>query len=171
MKADLVRKYLAKSPATSKGRMKRPRKGLRSTRPKPSKGKESTHPIGNGRIHPNAIRTTANIIPDDEPLDGANNIFCFAALADKISGTLYTDATGALPTRSLDGNQYFFIAYDYDTSMIFAIPIKGMTDACIIGGFDDVFTKMEKRGFKPKFNVTDNQAANSIKKYLKTKDC
>jgi len=28
MKADLVRKYLAKSPATSKGRMKRPRKGL-----------------------------------------------------------------------------------------------------------------------------------------------
>ena len=28
MKADLVRKYLAKSPATSKGRMKRPRQGL-----------------------------------------------------------------------------------------------------------------------------------------------
>jgi hypothetical protein len=34
MKADLVRKYLAPSPATSKGRMKRPRTGIRSTRMK-----------------------------------------------------------------------------------------------------------------------------------------
>ena len=32
MKADLINKHLAKSPATSKGRMKRPRAGIRSTR-------------------------------------------------------------------------------------------------------------------------------------------
>ena len=42
----------------------------------------------------------------------ANNIFCFASLADKQTGTMYTDQTGALPVRSLDGMQYFFIAYD-----------------------------------------------------------
>ena len=29
-----------------------------------------------------------------------NNIFCFAALADKEKGTVYTDATGALPVMS-----------------------------------------------------------------------
>jgi hypothetical protein len=34
MKIKLVQKYVAKSPATSKGRMKRPRTGIRSTRPK-----------------------------------------------------------------------------------------------------------------------------------------
>ena len=46
----------------------------------------------------------------------ANNIFCFAALADKQTGTMYTDQTGALLVRSLDGMQYFFIAYNYDTN-------------------------------------------------------
>ena len=35
------------------------------------------------------------IIPNDEPQ--ANNIFCYASLADKQQGTLYTDATGAFP--------------------------------------------------------------------------
>jgi len=35
MKADIIKKYLAKSTATSKGRMKRPRAGIRSTRKKP----------------------------------------------------------------------------------------------------------------------------------------
>jgi len=37
MKADLVHKYLSKSPATSKGRMKRPWAGIQSTWSKPVK--------------------------------------------------------------------------------------------------------------------------------------
>ena len=45
-----------------------------------------------------------------------NNIFCLEALAESRIGTFYTDATGALPAISLDGNQYYFIAYDYDTN-------------------------------------------------------
>ena len=172
MKADLIRKYLAKSPATSKGRMRRPRQGIRSTRPKPNKNKaKESKPDKASKIHPNAIRTSAHLIPDDEQLDGANNVFCFAALADKRDGTLYTDATGALPVRSLEGNQYYFVAYDYDTNNIFAEPVKDMTDASIIGGFEAVFESLKEKGFKPKFNVTDNQAANSIKRYLKTQDC
>ena len=39
MKSELIIKYLARSPATSKGRMKRPRAGIRSTRKKGSIGK------------------------------------------------------------------------------------------------------------------------------------
>ena len=37
MKADIIKKELAKSLATFKGRMKRPRAGIRSTRKKPPK--------------------------------------------------------------------------------------------------------------------------------------
>ena len=66
-------------------------------------------------IHPNAIRTTANIIPNDET-HKSNNILCYVALADKQTGTLYTDATGVLPHMSLNGKQYFFVAYDYNTN-------------------------------------------------------
>ena len=107
-------------------------------------------------------------IPDNyESYDGANNLFCYAALADTIKCTLYTDATGALPARSLDGNQYYFVAYDYNTNYIFAIPLKDMTNTSIIEGFDKVFSQMKGKGYKPKFNVTDNQALTAIKAYLK----
>ena len=41
-----------------------------------------------------------------------NNVLCFAALTDKNKGTLYTDAIGALPVRSINGNQYYYVAYD-----------------------------------------------------------
>jgi len=156
MKADIIKKYLAKSPATSKGRMKRPRAGIRSTRPKPPKQQPPNVQAGPTNIHHNVQRTTAHLIPIDEPLDGANNVFCYAALADKQTGTYYTDATRALSTRSLNGNQYYFVAYDYDTNYIFAIPIKDQTEASIVGGFEEVFSSLKKKGFKPQFNGMDN---------------
>ena len=53
---------------------------------------------------------TPVIIPNDEPQ--AKNILCCAELSDKQQGTLYTDATGEFPEMSLDGKQYFFVAYD-----------------------------------------------------------
>ena len=64
--------------------------------------------------------------------DGVCNMFCYAALADKQTGTLYTDATGALPVKSLEGNQYYYVAYDYDRNYIFANPISDVKDNTII---------------------------------------
>ena len=49
--------------------------------------------------------------------------------------------------------------------------MKDVTDKSIIEAFEDAFTQMKEKGDKPAFNVTDSQAAKSIKKYLKTKDC
>ena len=66
----------------------------------------------------NSIHThgPTTIPVEDESSDGqVNNIFCSAALADSRTGTFYIDSTGTLPTISLDGHQYYFIAYDYDT--------------------------------------------------------
>ena len=54
-----------------------------------------------------------HVIPT-ESNDTACNVFCYAALANKHRGTMYTDATGALPVVTLEGNQYFFVAYAYD---------------------------------------------------------
>lgn len=107
-----------------------------------------------------------HMVPNDEPLDGMNNVFCYASLADKHKITLYTGATGALPVRSLDGHQYYFIAYDYDLNFIFAIPIVSLTDESIIQAFEDVFDQLKNKGYAPRFNVTDNQAAKSIRKFL-----
>ena len=86
-----------------------------------------------------------HIIPEEEKLDGMNNIFCYAALTDKQNGTLYTDATGSLLTVSLEGNQYYFVAYDYDTNAIFAIPMKDVKDDTIIAAFDEIFKDLTKK--------------------------
>ena len=99
-----------------------------------------------------------------------NDIFCYAALTDKKKGTLYTDAMGALPTRTLDGHQYYFIAYNYDSNYIFATPIKDTTDTSILTAFTDIFEELKDKGHKPTFNITDNQAAKQIKWYLKQEE-
>ena len=151
--------------------MKRPRPGIRSTRKREAHWPRMTEAKRLNTIHPNAARTMPHMVPDDEHLDGMNNVFCFAALADKHNRTLYTDATGALPVRSLDGHQYYFIAYDYDLNYIFAIPMANLTDDAIIAAFEDVFGQLKKKGYAPRFNVTDNQAAAAIKKFLTKEEC
>ena len=197
MSADNVRKFLPKSPATAKGGMKRVRTNIRSTRPKTNKRKGARR--GN-RTHDHQDshedQTTeggegASSIPNEDgsmssegededwndvdivptELHEVNNIFCFAALADKKSGTMYTDQTGALPAISLDGHQYFFVAYDYDSNYIYAVPVKDLKDDTILEAFDQVFSDLKNKGHKPKFNVTDNQAAKPIKEYLAKEDC
>ena len=150
MTADNVRKYLPASPATSKGRMKRPRTGIRSTRPKKTTKehekiiymiptpKSSSKFVIKNKTEASSIHThdPTTIPSEDESSDGqVNNIFCSTVLAESRTGTFYTDATGALPAISLDGHQYYFIAYDYDTNYIFAIPIKNITDEAIIKAF------------------------------------
>lgn len=164
MKADTVRKYLAPSPATPKGRMKRTRAGIRSTRKKPKRTKSP--PSAPNIIPDETADGTAEHVPN-----GCSNVFCFAALADKVQGTIYTDATGHLPVKSLEGHQYYFVAYDYDTNYIFAIPIRDVKDATIIAAFDEVFQELTDRGYKPRLNVTDNQATTPLKAYLQQHDC
>ncbi|KAL7501873.1 hypothetical protein ACHAXN_001014, partial [Cyclotella atomus] len=200
MKADLVRKYLAPSPATSKGRMKRPRTGIRSTRKRQTDGstttpKEAVSPSegeGNGTVNPGRVvsptddcnsfpfstkpiesneselvsPSTPHTIPVETSDESACHVFCYAALADKHTGTLYTDATGALPAVTLEGHQYYFVAYAYDINYIFAIPIRNVKDESILEAFDNVFQELKEKGYKPSFNVTDNQATTPIKEYL-----
>ena len=64
---------------------------------------------------------------------------------------------------SLNGKQYSFVAYDYDTNYIFALPIANVQDKTIIEAFDKVFTELTKKVHKPTFNVTDDQAVTPLK--------
>ena len=86
---------------------------------------------------------------------------------------MYTDATGTLPlpTSSLDGDQYYFIAYVYDSNYIFAEPIKDVKDVTLVEAFQMVFETLEDCGMKSTLNITDNQAVKPIKVFLARKDC
>ena len=70
----------------------------------------------------------------------------------------YTDATGALPARSMDANQYYFDAYDYDTNYIFAEPIPNVMDETIIKTFQGIYNTLVAKGHEPLLNIIDNQA-------------
>ena len=151
--------------------MKKQRANVRSTRAKQQRSEQPTVTV---RIRPDTsqqaqqrpVETDAPLVSQDEC-----NIFCCAALGDAKTGTFYTDMSGAFPTMSLEGMQYYFIAYDYDTNNIFAVPTKDLKDETIIAAFEGVFNDLKSRGYMPKFNVTDNQATGPIKEFLKAEDC
>jgi hypothetical protein len=140
-----VHKHLEPSLATAKGRVRRNKKGIHSTR------KPRETPAW--------------------PMPQANQVFCFTALADKTKQTLYHNLTGRLPVMSLEGNQYFLVAYNYTINAIIVRPTKDLESTTIIKAFDSIFQELKEKGFKPQLNITDNQAVTALKEYLHTKNC
>jgi len=173
---ELVIKYLNPSPATAKGHMKRPKKGIWSTKTKPLQALSPSLqqpalatipclpiaqvnppilPLFNEAppYHGPAYNTTIgpNIIADDESIA---NVFCFGAFANKITGVIYNDLTGNFPFMSLNG----IVLYHYKTNSILATPIFNLDDKSIFEAYKANFKMLEAKGYKPKVNVMDNQA-------------
>ena len=82
----------------------------------------------------------------------------FRSVGRKRKGTVYTDATGALPVLSLDGQQYYIVTYDYDNNFIEAKEVSNLKDKTIVETAQKIFDKMEADDHKPLQNVADNQA-------------
>lgn len=186
LSAEGVTRYLNPSPASSKGHMKRPHQGIRSTRPRvvpqqymqqvpqnlhaqvyaDNDDASSTYE-SNGRV---TRPQRTNLIKDDvSSKDG--NIFCFGAFADKHTGVVYSDLTGTFPYMSLEGNVCFFVVYHYESNAILGLPIKNMEDSTIFEAYKQQFKFLKQKGFTIKLNVMDNQASRQIKSFLTTQDC
>ena len=106
LNAQMVRKYLMPSLATSKGHMKRPYKGLWSTTPK-IKPTLATQPLPAPLprpIVPAHYHNMPGLIPNDYSKNSPNNhsfhtvegapianVFCFGAFADKVIGVVYNN--------------------------------------------------------------------------------
>ena len=73
----------------------------------------------------------------------SDNVFCYVALMDKGTEMLYTDTTGALPVCSINGNQCYYVAYDYNTHYINAWSVDDLMDETIIKTFGEIFKYME----------------------------
>ena len=98
----MIKKYLAPSPATSKGRLAKQRANVRSTRAKDKTKQQMEEEISASDTLP--PDTDMDLIPTDKQ---ASNMFCCAALADTTEGTLYTDMTGSFSVQSLEGMHTF----------------------------------------------------------------
>ena len=182
-----VTRYLNPSPASSKGHMKRPHQGIRSTRPRqpptqrvtlPDDTRQPQYDDATSATTPSSASSqrstppprSANIIEDDDT-PTAGNIFCFAAFADKKTGVMYSDLTGTFPFMSLAGNVCFFVVYHYESNAILGLPIPNMEDATIFKAYKQQFEFLKSKGFTMKVNVMDNQASKQIKQFLTTQEC
>ena len=95
----------------------------------------------------------------------------FCGVGRKRKGTVYTDTSGALPALSLDGHQYYIVAYHYNNNIIEVQEVSDLKDETIVETVQKIFDKMEENGHKPLLNVTDNQAVRPLEAFLKTKEC
>ncbi len=171
------------SPTTSKGHMKWPRKGLRSTTPKPTHPSFPRPPCAPSIQHsimPGLIPDNNNKDNNDKPrptfiddIDNESivNVFCFGAFADKNTGVIYNDFTGNFPFMSFDGNICFFVMYHYKTTAIFPTPIPGLNLQSILDAYKKNFKFLVSKGYTPKINVMDKQATKAIKSYLTPQQC
>ena len=73
---------------------------------------------------------------------------CLPLFANKRTGTLYSDLTGAFPFMSLERNVCFLVVYLYETNVIMAMPIANFTDVAILVAYHQQFEFLESKGHK-----------------------
>ena len=151
--ADLVRRHLPPSTATAKGHMQRVRQGLRSTR-------SNTSALQDARAQVDDMGPT-------EEVCATQDVFCFAALADRTNGTMYTDLTGHFPVRSYKNMIYIFVAYIYDANAILVQPMPSRNDAAMIQAFDGILDSLRHKVFAPRLNVMDNKCSRAVEQHIR----
>jgi hypothetical protein len=91
-------------------------------------------------IHNKTVTVLADVdqmMPQQEACS-MQDIFCFAALADANTGTMYTDLTGSFPVWLFKNMQYIFVAYVDDLNAIIIRAMPTRTNAAMITTFKEV---------------------------------
>ncbi len=99
--------------------------------------------------------------------DDKTNMFCFAAIADAITGTIISNNIGHFPIRSLEGVLYLILLYDYGSNAILVKPLKTMDHKEFVKAFQEQVTYLKKKGL---FNVMDNIVSKAIQEFLEFKN-
>jgi hypothetical protein len=92
------------------------------------------------------------------------DVFCFAVLANAITGTMYTNITGAFPVRSFKSMHYVFVAYIYNLNAIIVWAMPSCTNASMVQAFTKVIG-----GYHPVLNVMDYKCSAAAEKYIRSK--
>ncbi len=93
-------------------------------------------------------------------------MFCFAALANANTGTMYTDLTGSFPVRLFKNMQYIFVAYVYDLNAIIIHAMPTRTNTAMITAFKEVITVLQTHINSPALNIMDNECSTTVEQYI-----
>ena len=97
-------------------------------------------------------------------------LFWYAALAEKIENTIYSDATGKFLVPSYHGNWYAMVVYAYKANVILVCPMKNCEKETIIETFKEIYNYLTKQKFKPQLHVTDNEWSNILKYFIQNEN-
>jgi hypothetical protein len=96
-------------------------------------------------------------------------MFCFAALADMHTGTMYTDGTGAFPVRSFRNMQYVSVAYIYDLNAILVRAMPSKNDGAMIAAFkEDILATLNTHGYVPTLNGMDHKCSKAVEAHIRS---
>ena len=66
-------------------------------------------------------------------------LFCVAALADKVNNIIYSDTTGKFPIPSYHRNQYIMIVYVYNANGILVLSMKNRENNTMVKTFTEIY--------------------------------
>jgi hypothetical protein len=152
--AHLINTHLPYSTATDKGHMRCHRQGIQSPR----------------TMQPAIVQAQrdVNSLQPDEEICAAHDMFCFAALANLNTGTMYMDLPGGFHVHSFKPMHYVFVAYIYDLSAILVHAMPPKNDAVMITAFTKILATLAACGYKPTLNITDNKCSKMVEAYIKS---
>jgi hypothetical protein len=98
------------------------------------------------------------------------DVFCFAALANAITGTMYTDITGAFPVHSFKSMQHVFVAYIYNLNAIIVWDVPSCTNAPMVQALTKVISILKSGGNHLALNAIDIECFSAVEKYIRSKN-
>ena len=84
----------------------------------------------------------------------------------QITGQVYTDQTGKMLIPSASGMNYCLIFYDFDSNLIWAVPLPSRTKHQILKAMKQVFKLLGSRGLQPQLQRLDNECSQLLKDYM-----
>jgi hypothetical protein len=137
-----VQKNKPNSMATAQGYATRQRQGIRSTR------------IPSTQLEP---------IPDDDAITEDDSIYC-TAVAMQDPGTVFSDTSGQLPWRSIQGNTYVFLSCRLGYTHAF--PMASRVAGSFLAAYRDMEAFWTAHGGKPTVLRTDNELSKAVFDHL-----
>ena len=97
------------------------------------------------------------------PAKRTNHVY---ADCQTITGQIYTDQTGKMLTTSAAGMNYCLVLYDFDSNLVWAVPMPSRTKHQILKAMKETFKLLSSRGLKPQLQRLDNECSKLLKDYM-----
>ena len=147
-----VRRFIKPDAISELGHMDQTRAGIRST-------KSSLLPPTENPPLPDTMEP-----PEQAPHNDKTNMV-FLTLAE-VEGQLFTDQTGRFPVTSSRGNNYIVMFYVVDANYIKSYPIKSRHRTELIRAYDDVYSFLRTRGYRPQLHKLDNETSKDVESFI-----